>query len=337
MDSLFCNEEHVWLMMSPAAAVPDQTHTSFNTCINNVTSFYTTKQDLEEAFELYREKEQMYMPQLGYVDLLDSDCFISSCRRKAIHWLIQTRRRLNLSPETVSNAVNYLDRFISLNKCHCWKYWTVALLSVACVSIASKFGETSPPALHDIQGEGLDYTFHPKLIQEMELKLLQTIQWRLNCKTPYSYVELMIRDIDFLMKPLLVDDLLTRLTDFLLFALCLDHKLLEFRPSVISLCVLRCIPEKLISSTYYSVLTHFVNLIPQDQLENLLECHKVVDNRLADDLYDILSSDKPYGSSSPVTVLNMAPLVERCDLQVDESLCLFKMPCRKRKRIDLHE
>lgn len=59
---------------------------------------------------------------------------------------------------------------------------------------------------------------------------------------------------------------------------------------------------------------------------------------MIDDLYNILSSDKPYGSSSPVTVLNMAPLVERCDLQVDELLCISKlMPCGKRKRIDLHE
>lgn len=75
-----------------------------------------------------------------------------------------------------------------------------------------------------LQVEGLDYIFQPKLIQEMELKLLQTIQWRLSCRTPYSYVELIIRDLDFSMKPLLIDDLLTRLTDFLLFALCLGEK-----------------------------------------------------------------------------------------------------------------
>ncbi|XP_074341787.1 putative cyclin-D7-1 [Apium graveolens] len=337
MENLFCNEEHVWLMMSPSAASSELTQTAgFNTYINT-TCFYTSKQDLEEAFELYREKERTYMPQPGYVDLLDSDRFISIFRRKAIHWLIQTRRGLNLSPETVSNAVNYLDRFISLNRCHGWRYWMVELLSVACLSIASKFNETSPPALLDIQVEGLDHSFRPKLIQEMELKLLQTIQWRLNCKTPYSYVELIIQNLDLSMKPLLIDDLLTRLTDFLLFALCLDHKLLAFRPSVISLCVLRCIPEKLIPSSD-SVLTHFLNLIPPDEMENLLECHKIIDNELIDDLYNILSSDQPYGSSSPVTVLSIGPLVvERCDPHVDELLCISKIASKKRKRIDLHE
>ncbi|XP_017222376.2 putative cyclin-D7-1 [Daucus carota subsp. sativus] len=333
MDSLFCTEEHVWLMMSPAAAVPDQT--SFNTSETNIntTCVYSSgSQDFEEAFELYLQKEQTYMPQPGYVDRLELDRFISFCRRRAIHWLIQTRRRLNLSPETVSNAVNYLDRFISLNQCHGWKYWMVALLSVACLSIASKFGETSPPLLLDIQVEGLDHTFQPKLIQEMELKLLQTVHWRLNCKTPYSYVELMIRDFDFF-----TDELLTRVTDLLLLALCLDCKLLTFRPSVIALCMLRCLPEKLIPSAYSSHLAHFVNLIPQDQMESLIKCHKIMDSRLIDHLYNILSSEPPYGSSSPVTVLNMAPLVERCDPQVDELLCVSKMACRKRKRIDLHE
>lgn len=61
-----------------------------------------------------------------------------------------------------------------------------------------------------------------------------------------------------------------------------------------------------------------------------------MDNKLIDDLYNILSSDQPYGSSSPVTVLSMAPLVERRDSQVDELLCISKMASKKRKRSDLH-
>lgn len=96
MDNLFCNEEHVWLMMSPSAASPDQTQTAgFNT-YTNTTFFNTSKQDLEEAFELYRDKEQTYMPQSGYMDLLDSDRFIRICRRKAIQWLLQVSLFLRL-------------------------------------------------------------------------------------------------------------------------------------------------------------------------------------------------------------------------------------------------
>lgn len=96
MDNLFCNEEHAWLMMSPTAASPDQTQTSFNTYTSTTTCFYRSEQELEEAFELYREKEQTYMPQPGYVDLLDSDHFIRICRCKAIQWLIQVSFLLRL-------------------------------------------------------------------------------------------------------------------------------------------------------------------------------------------------------------------------------------------------
>lgn len=96
--------------------------------------------------------------------------------------IFQSRSRLNLSLETVFSAANYLDRFISMNQWHVrnnefwnsfflcsfsnyfwtenfllkytwqgWKYWMVELLSVACLSVASKFTESFTPSFDEIQ------------------------------------------------------------------------------------------------------------------------------------------------------------------------------------------
>lgn len=121
----------------------------------------------------------------------------------------------------------------------------VELLSVACLSIASKFSETCTPSLHEIQVtflllvvvgvlllryvidwllllwlkmENLDHSFHPSTIQQMELKLLEALGWRLGSTTAYSYVELLMWSTDTL-KPHFHEEFITRVTELLLGAI----------------------------------------------------------------------------------------------------------------------
>ncbi|RWV86929.1 hypothetical protein BHE74_00020512 [Ensete ventricosum] len=61
--------------------------------------------------------------------------------------------------------------------------WMAELLSVACLSIASKMDEVSIPSLYDPQVA--------TAIQEMELTVLERLDWRLACITPFSYVEVL--------------------------------------------------------------------------------------------------------------------------------------------------
>jgi cyclin D7 len=46
--------------------------------------------------------------------------------------------------------------------------------------------------------EDLDHSFQPITIQRMELVLLRALGWRLGSTTAYSYVELLMMEIDFL-------------------------------------------------------------------------------------------------------------------------------------------
>ncbi|TXG58648.1 hypothetical protein EZV62_016477 [Acer yangbiense] len=109
------------------------------------------KEECDEATIMCLHKELSYMPQPGYFDYLLSNNNLMHSRSKAIQWLVKSSSRLNLSFETVFNAANYLDRFLSINPCPGWRHWMIELLSVACLSVASKFIETSAPSLHEIQ------------------------------------------------------------------------------------------------------------------------------------------------------------------------------------------
>lgn len=87
------------------------------------------------------------------------------------------------------------------------------LLSISCLSIAAKFNETSSYPLHQFQvlflsksteniylkseerinvfkkvQEDLETSYAPNLIQQMEVTVLKSLEWRLNSITPFSYV-----------------------------------------------------------------------------------------------------------------------------------------------------
>ncbi|OEL25963.1 putative cyclin-D7-1 [Dichanthelium oligosanthes] len=79
-----------------------------------------------------------------------------------------TSSMLGLSAATAFNAVNYLDRFLSIN-CHLrWEAWMVELME-----------------------EAMSHSFRASSVRDMELTLLKALQWRLACVTPYSFLQLL--------------------------------------------------------------------------------------------------------------------------------------------------
>ncbi|OQU84123.1 hypothetical protein SORBI_3005G231400 [Sorghum bicolor] len=149
-----------------------------------------------------------------------------------------TSSMLGLTVTTVFNAVNYLDRFLSIN-CHlCWEAWMVELVSVACLSIACKLDEVNIPSLHHLQMEEvMSNSFLPATIQDMELTLLKALQWRLACVTPYSFLQLLL--------PLLTPHTTTTTTPSrcirLLIRSLTEPSFIRFDPSVVASSALGCV------------------------------------------------------------------------------------------------
>ncbi|KAI3669566.1 hypothetical protein L6452_40806 [Arctium lappa] len=256
-----------------------------------------TKEDCQHSFDTYLQKEVKYMPESGYKNFLETNRFVASSRFKAIQWFIHSQRRYNFFIGTVYNAVNYIDRFICINQCHGWNHWNMELLSVASLSIAIKFGETGPPSLHEMQ-EGLEYCFEAKLIQRMELKIMESLGWELNCITPHSYVELIAWELNSVIKPYILDQLTSRLNDDLL-ASTLDEALLVYRPSVIVMSGIRPVLEDFFQSTSQDYLSHITSFIPSDQTHNLQSCYEMMHQILV----RFRKSEASSNPSSPDTVL----------------------------------
>lgn len=77
--------------------------------------------------------------------------------------------------------VNYSCTFVQNEQ-----LWAIKLLSVACLSLAAKMEELNIPALSEFQLE--DYNFESKVIQRMELLVLNTLEWRMASTTPFAFL-----------------------------------------------------------------------------------------------------------------------------------------------------
>ncbi|KAF7144414.1 hypothetical protein RHSIM_Rhsim04G0159000 [Rhododendron simsii] len=175
--------------------------------------------------------------------------------------------------------------------------------------------------------EDLDHSFQSNLIQWMELTLLKTLGWRLGSVTAYSYIELLMSNFIDTLSSFLLGELTTRVSELLLGALS-DSELVEFRPCTIAISAVRCVIKELeLPSTTNSHLAHINSLIPGDQKDDIIKCHKILEGKLAYPLLLHNSMDRRrycVCPPSPVTVLKREQ-VEVCGCQGDH-LSLFKMP-----------
>lgn len=84
MESLLCDEAWLSSPVTPVSHYSLRNHSSESYC----GSFYTTKEDSEEALAIYLEKEISFMPEANYVELLRSKN-LTAARFRAIQWLFR--------------------------------------------------------------------------------------------------------------------------------------------------------------------------------------------------------------------------------------------------------
>ncbi|KAL5680500.1 hypothetical protein ACJX0J_006885, partial [Zea mays] len=140
----------------------------------------------------------------------------------------------DFGPLSAYLAVNYLDRVLSTNQVPAdadHQPWMPQLLSVACLTIAAKMEETVVPRRLDIhQNQVLSekYRFDLDAIQRMEIYILDSLNWRMQAVTPFSYINYFVDKFTD-GKPLSCG-FISRCTEIILGSLEAT-KLLQFRPS----------------------------------------------------------------------------------------------------------
>ncbi|OVA09372.1 Cyclin [Macleaya cordata] len=133
-------------------------------------------------------------------------------RLDAIRWILKTRAFFGFRLQTAYLSLTYFDRFLSKRAIDGEKLWAIRLLSVACLSLAAKMEECSVPTLSEFQIE--EYNFESKVIQRMELLVLNTLEWRMDSITPFAYFHYFITKFNDESQP--PKDLVSKISELIL-------------------------------------------------------------------------------------------------------------------------
>lgn len=188
-------------------------HRGFNANDTLVIDSWFRNARLEAITWILRVGVSFFIPFFFHFKLL----LTLSCSDSLFWWnifLMQTRKTFGFHFHTAYLSMIYFDRFISsrsidvrlLNRsCHLnirfflylWfvygflvlqrrHSWVVKLISVACISLASKMEEVQVPSLPEFQTDGV--IFESKSVQRVELGILSTLQWRMDYATPFAFI-----------------------------------------------------------------------------------------------------------------------------------------------------
>ncbi|KAJ6954860.1 cyclin-D5-2-like [Populus alba x Populus x berolinensis] len=162
-------------------------------------------------------------------DTLVTDSWFRNARLEAITWILRTRKTFGFHFHTAYLSMIYFDRFISSRSIDRRYSWVVKLISVACISLASKMEEVQVPSSPAFQTDGV--IFESKSVKRVELGILSTLQWRMNYTTPFAFLRYFIMRFSRQDSP--PRETISRTVRYIL-ALMKEIHLMSHRPSVIA-------------------------------------------------------------------------------------------------------
>jgi hypothetical protein len=168
-------------------------------CFELFCSFSNVLESIEpDLIAVMLEGEKEYQPSAGYMSYqrqLDP-----SMRPILIDWMLEVAQEFTLGRETAHMAINYVDRFLTLNAGAIQLQGTtidrtnLQLLGVTCLFIAAKLEEIYPPNALDF-ATTTDGAYSVQQIALLERQVLKVLSWRLHPQTVYSWLKLFIKMI----------------------------------------------------------------------------------------------------------------------------------------------
>ncbi|OMO64460.1 hypothetical protein CCACVL1_21737 [Corchorus capsularis] len=138
----------------------------------------------EECIQMLFDKEMSFGFQKN--ESLVVTNWLKYARLEAITWILKTRAVFGFGFQTAYLSVIYFDQFLSRRPIDSEQSWAMQLLSMACLSLAAKMEEIEVPALSEFSAE--ECNFESKVIQRMELLVLNTLEWRMSSITPFAFL-----------------------------------------------------------------------------------------------------------------------------------------------------
>ncbi|THG09277.1 hypothetical protein TEA_007532 [Camellia sinensis var. sinensis] len=229
MDSLLCDE--VWLTTSPTTTILNHDYGG---------SFYTTKEDSQQAFDICLQKEIGYMPESQYQDHLQSSGLILA-RFRAMQWLLKME---DLDHSFQSSLIQRME--LTLLKTLGWRLGSVTTYSYIEL-LMWNFDSLTSFLLGELTTRVTDLLLS-------NLSDSKFVEFR-PCVVAISALRCVIQDS-------LPSPTYNAHLDYITRLIPEDQK------------------DSLPSPTYNAHLDYITRLIPEDQKDDLIKCHKIMEEKM---------------------------------------------------------
>jgi len=192
------------------------------------------------------------MPRPDYLEHKQKD-MNPKMRAILVEWLVEVSEEYKLCADTLYQAVNYLDRFLSM---YVAKRNQLQLVGVTCLWVASKYEEIYPPTLTDYCYI-TDNTYVKEQLISMEETLLNTLNYQLTVPTSKTFLRRLLQVCN-------PDEYLHFLSNYLTELSLLDYNMLKFVPSVIAAAGVFLANLMLGRPSWDANLRHFSAYVPTD-------------------------------------------------------------------------
>ncbi|XVE55767.1 hypothetical protein DITRI_Ditri03aG0184000 [Diplodiscus trichospermus] len=249
----------------------DDTSLSGLLCLENETCLVDRKElvaDDEENVQMLFDSEMSF----GFKkneSLVLSNC-LKCARSEAITWILKTRAVFGFRFQTAYLSIIYFDRFLSKKLIDSEKSWQMQLLSMACLSLAAKMEEIEVPMFSEFQTE--ECNFESKVIQRMELLILNTLEWKMSSITPFAFLHYFITKMS---KESPQIHFMSRTVQLIL-AILSEINLMEHRPSVIAAAAtLKALDERLTRKALECIMNS-ISYCRFLEIEEVITCYDLM-------------------------------------------------------------
>lgn len=159
----------------------------------------------------------------AYLETLQSGAINPRMRAIVVDWLVEVSEEYELCTDTLYQAVNYMDRYLSRQAID---RKNLQLVGVTCMWVASKYEEKYPPTVSDFC-EITDNTYTKAQLIQTEEHVLKTLSYELTVPTAKTFLRRLLQVCSPDRETHMLANYLTELS-------LLDYGMLEFVPSVVA-------------------------------------------------------------------------------------------------------